>query len=138
VYKKTFFGYPNNLLVILKWCYMRVLHLRLGLHIRFALITYGLFQYELTCMHCIWALVFIQRRTQTIYWVFQSDLACGYCILRLPFRYRFYFNHLWVILKWTWIWLLHLGLRFHIILQYPHTYLFSSITNLALIFLITK
>jgi len=33
-----------------------------------------------------------------------------------------------------WIWLLHLALGFHIILQYPHMYLFSLTKNLALSF----
>jgi len=59
---------------------MWVLQLGLGLHIRFASITYGLFQYEITCRYCIQALVFIQKPTQTTYWVFQSELTCGYYI----------------------------------------------------------
>jgi hypothetical protein len=133
VYKKTYFGHPKDLLVILKWLYMRVLHLRLGFHIKFTSITYGLFQYKLhagftsrPCLHSKAHPNYILGILKQPYmWVLY---------LKLPFHYRFYLNHLWVILKWTWIWLLHLRLRFHIKFQYPHMYLLSPITNLALFF----
>ncbi len=51
--------------------------------------------------------------------------------LRLPFHFRFYLIHLWVILKWTWIWLLHLGLISRIILTH---YIIILTNNLCTIY----
>jgi len=47
VYKETYFGYPNHFIVILKWLYMWVLHLRLGIHLRLLKSPMGYFKTNL-------------------------------------------------------------------------------------------
>jgi len=113
---------------------MRVLHLGLGLHIKFTSITYELFQNQLPCkylrfgIHSKVHLNYILGISKRPYmWVFKVGPSFK-VLLKSPMGY-FEMN-------------LNMVITFRVTvsynLQYPHTYLFSPTKSLALIFLIIK
>jgi hypothetical protein len=61
-------------------------------------------------------------------WVLHVGLGLHFKLFKSPMGY----------IEMNWIHILHLGLSIHIILQYPHVYLFSPTRILALFFWIIK
>ncbi len=82
----------NHLWNISEWICTHVLHLGLGLHS-------------------------ITPKLHIGY--FETTIHVGIAF-KVGFSFKVYLNHLWVILEQIWIWLLHLRLGIHIILQYMH------------------
>ncbi len=84
-------GHPNYIVVISKWPYMWVLHLRLIIHLR-------LFKWSMD------------------YFKMNLHVSITY---RLWFSLKGHPNYIMVISKWPYMWVLHLGLGLH--LRLPKT-----------------